>query len=186
MDANGLNAETASLRKIVFISAGIIAACVLALGFGIYWFSGDLGAQALTVSALRERRQILTKGAELFAVLKNSEPQVDIYQQKLDSLLPPQVGVFELPNLINGLSRIHRVNQTFSFTGDETITQAGAPGFVPFKVTAEGSYENLLAFFKGVETVQAQLLIVIDDLEFSRVDQQTSRLIFTARVFFRP
>ena len=185
MNILGLPGGTLSLRKVLMISGIIIAVSILALGFGIRWFSGDLNAEARAVSALRERRQILLKGSELFAVLKDSESKADTYQQKLDSLLPPKVGVFALPELIEGLARVHRVNQTFTFTGDETVTQVELPGFVPFKVTAEGSYENLLAFFKGVEINQTQLLIVIDDFEFSRVDPQTSRLVFTARIFFR-
>ena len=185
MNIPGLPGGSVSLRKVLIVSGAIIVVGILALGFGIRWFSGDLNAEARAVSALRERRQILLKGSELFAVLKDSESKADAYQQTLDSLLPLKVGIFKLPELIEGLARVHRVNQTFAFTGEATVAQAGLPGFVPFKVTAEGSYENLLAFFKGVEINQTQLLIVIDDFEFSRVDPQTSRLVFTARIFFR-
>ena len=186
MSTSGVPGESVSLRRVIVISSIVIVAGILALGFGMYWFSGDLNAEARAVAATREKQQIFTKGAELFAVLRDSESKADAYQQKLDTILPSRIGVFDLPDLIRGLASVHRVNQTFVFTGEETITRAGLPGFVPFKVTAEGSYENLLAFFKGVEVNQSQLLIVVGDFEFSRVDGQTSRLVFTARVFFRP
>lgn len=171
-------------RKRILLGIGIILSTLVIFLAALNWLSSDVAARSKDLAATRrlvaERGQLI----DVLASLKRNSAEVDSYRQQIESLLPAKEELINFPRWLDGLARASRIGLNFNFEGATTPPQPESAGATGFSLIADGSYDNLVIFFREVETKSRQFLLSLDGFDLNRTSDGY-RVSTHGRVFFK-
>lgn len=161
---------------------------LLILIFGIFlinYFSNLISTQVEEIVKNRQNITLYTKSLSNLAQLKEVAPQVEVYQQKLDLLLPSKDNLIDLSRWINNVAKSVGVAVNFSFMGGGANATDKEAGYENFSINVRGSLSNIEKFFYNIERISPNFLLAIDDFSISKIDQNNYELRGNGRAFFK-
>jgi len=130
------------------------------------------------------RQEIALRSSELasLAILKSQyNSQAKDYLNILEQKIPTRDQMIELPKNLKPLADHLNLEMSFTFTG-ETSPSTTSFGFANFSLNVKGTGDSLNQFFQ--ELTKSQPLIIFDNLNFDRLNEQEQILVH-GRAFFR-
>ncbi|TSC59496.1 MAG: hypothetical protein LiPW15_801 [Parcubacteria group bacterium LiPW_15] len=174
-----------SFRKDVIVGICIIVGTITLFFVGSALFSGAISELSTNIAA---SKVFLLRRAELIsnlADIKKSSQEVSLYAQKMNSLLPMQEQLLNLPQALQSSASAHAVTFSFSFRGVPILPQTNAAGIAAFSLDSSGKLENLLLFLNDIEPKATRYIISIDTFDLSQVGEGNYHLVLQGRAFFQ-
>lgn len=175
---------TDSFHRSLLISVGIVVLVPLLFSAIFSFLAGRIRSENEKIRVdrvLMERQAQLLK---LVAEFKTVAPEVALYQEQMDLLLPPKERLLEFAPWIERLGEINRVATTFVFNGEAVSSDGERPGYARFSLVVYGPGENVVNFFKEAEVRSKRFLLAFDNLNVSE-EGEARRITTGGRVFFR-
>jgi hypothetical protein len=157
-----------NFKKQLWISFAVIVGSAVIAGVALFLLAGHIDALTSQITAARQATADESAAYGMIANLKTGAASAAQYQVAMDKLLPSQDGVIAFSAQVSQLAAHDGVTSNFSFQGDATPAQAGAPGQTGFTLSATGPLENIQAFLKDLETTAPVALSRISTFDLSR------------------
>ncbi len=171
-------------RRMVVVRVLIITASVIVAAGGLFWFAGDIAAQAKKVSGARFDSALQAKLVERLASLKTIATEAGGYERRLNALLPTRDELLDFPRWLEGVARVEQVAINFGFQGAAVAAQANEPGFINFSLDASAaSFGALEKFFISIERAP-RFFVNFTSFDVSW-NQERGRAVAQGQVFFR-
>lgn len=172
-------------RRRIFGDAGIIIGSLLIAGAVLYWFGGFLGAKAEKIAADRGLIHRRSKILETLAELKRVAPEAAQYKTKIDAVLPAKDQLLDFPGWFEGFARVHQLKLVASFQqAGQVEAKNDSAGYISFGASAEGQYENIVAFLKDVENNPQRFFVDITTIAIEkRIGNYSASM--SGKVFFK-
>ncbi|MEK7195264.1 MAG: hypothetical protein AAB655_01055 [Patescibacteria group bacterium] len=173
-----------SFKREIIISASVIIGSILIMSVALYFLAKDIDSQAEKVAAARFAISDKALALEALANLKNGVPKADLYKQAMDKILVSRDQLIDFPRWLDGLARSRQVAFTSSFQGNQVEPQGGLPAYVGFMMDAGGSLNNLIGFFKDVETQAPRFLVNFERFDLNGGGSEY-KIAAYGKVFFK-
>ena len=172
------------LRQL-WISSGVIVVSILAAAYGIYFYSGDLSAQADKIVNDRAVIQQQTDSIGDLANLERAVPQAAQYQAAMNRLLPDQYGIVTLGEWFTQTGGKYGVSANAQLQGGSALSPQGlTPGSASFSFDAEGPPASLLSFLDEISSKSPGFLISLGQFDFTN-SGTSAKVTGHGIVFFR-
>ncbi len=155
-------------KKEIWLGVGIILGSIIIFLVASTLLSDQMAASSQNIA---KARTAIAKRADLLANLaniKNTSDEADIYQKKINSLLPSQEQLLNFPQALGALATAHSVTFTFAFRGTPTLPTATVPGVAEFTMDSSGSLDQLKLFLNDIEVKGSRFLLSIDTFDLSQ------------------
>ncbi len=179
-----LKAMSENFRKDLIIGASFIASSFLVFAVAAYFLSNAITVQAQKVSDSKNAIRAHSDLIEGLANQKALSPDVKKFEQAINLILPSKDELVNFSKWLDGLSRAHSVNVSFSFNGDAVPSTGSNAGYIKFTLNISGGYANLADFVRDVELRSAKYTTSFDSFDLKRNDNSYTSVI-NGRVFFR-
>jgi Tfp pilus assembly protein PilO len=173
-----------NFRRESWISIAVIVGSLLVYGGLVWWFDRDLEAKAKDVALSRSLINQRAKSIEVLANLKRNSREVESRQEIMAQLIPVREELLNFPRWLEGIARLHGVAMVFSFDPGTTPPQGDRPGHENFRLTANGSYEELERFFRDIEQQSSRFLLSLNSFDLVRTESDY-RATVLGRVYYR-
>lgn len=156
-----------SLKTQLWIGFGVILASLALATAAIYYFSGDLAAQADRIIADKALISRQAAVVDILARLKREAPVAAAYLALIDKVLPTHDNLIGLPQWLDELGRAHGVTVIFAFQGNNVPMTASAPGADGFVMTVTGAPAEVASFLTDLELNSRGYLLSLDAFSFA-------------------
>jgi hypothetical protein len=150
-----------TFKRNIIISSSIILGSFMVAALTLSYFTNAVAAKALVISADRSLISKQIGSLVSLSTLKAEQPQVAVYKDAIDSLLPTDDGVLDFSQWVNGIAANDQVVAVISFTNTTNPASATKPGTTSFSIDATGSESAILAFMNDIESKSPGYLIKI-------------------------
>ncbi len=171
-------------RKRVTMNIAIIASSFLLFGILLWTINRSTAA---TVRDITAGRQVIAERAytiENISKLKQQQPEAEVIRKKIDAILPRRDELISFQNFLEGLSRVHNVGVSFSFSGLPVEPVPGVPGSVPFSIALTGEPRDIANFLSAVELKSTKFLVNFNGVTLF-ADGGAYRADLKGNVYFR-
>jgi hypothetical protein len=148
----------------LWIGFGIIVASIIIAGGALYFFAGDLSANASAIVSAREALDEQNTAVANLASLKQQKTRAAQYQAAMDQLVPDQYGLVTFTQWFVTQGTQHNVEASANFQGSANPSGGDTPGTAPFTFIATGSLADLTAFLDAVGEKSSNFLISFESL----------------------
>lgn len=173
-----------TFKKDLIIGASFIAGSFLVFAVVAYFLSDAMTVQAQKVSDSKNAIRVHSDLIEGLANQKTLSPDVKKFEQAIYLILPQKDELVNFSKWLDGLSRAHNINVSFSFNGDAVPSTDSSAGYIKFALNISGEYANLVDFVRDVELRSAKYTVSFDSFDLKRNDSSYTSII-NGRVFFR-
>ncbi len=170
-------------RRLAF-RAGILLLALLVFGAAFYFLTGNILEQGKSLAATRELSTRRTQLLALLADLKRNSAGLDAYQKQIDALVPAKDQLVKVSRALDGVARADQVGMEFVFEGASNPSSPERLGYNGFRLSAQGSYGNVLNFLQFLELRSSQFLLALDDFDLSQ-NGGSYQVVAHGKVFFR-
>lgn len=136
--------------KQLWMSLGIIVISILISGGVLYFFTGDLSANADAIMAAHATIQTQNDALANLANLKQQAPQAAQYQAEIHQLIPDQYGLVPFAQWFKDEGSRYNVTADAVFQGSIVPAQGSTPGTISFSFNVQGTPSNLISFLDTV------------------------------------
>ncbi len=148
-------------RLIVSLS---ITFAILAVLIGlIVYLRSDISAKADAISAVKSELISRTDALESLNSLRNDAKSAAPFFDKLRAVLPKRDSLFGAQRNFQDLAQVNKLGFNSQF-GAETSETSDKPGKIRLEMAAQGGYNGILEFVKGIDASQYFVSIVSMDL----------------------
>ncbi len=151
--------------KRLWIGFGIIVASIAITWGALYFFIGDLSANADAIVSARAALNRQNAAVANLASLKGQAAQAAQYEAAISQLVPSQYGLVAFAQWFTAQGKNYGVNATAEFQGSVTPSQGSTPGSAIFSFSASGSLSNLAAFFDFVSAKSSGFLVAFNTFD---------------------
>jgi Tfp pilus assembly protein PilO len=137
-----------------------------------------------SVSEIAKKQDLLTarsSSLKSLATLREQFQQANPYFSLLENILPPRDQLLNFSKELESLAKKSELDFGFTF-GEEKVSSGKQPGYISFRLTLTGTYNEFDGFLKSVEASRYFV-------DFSNVDMtkkgDTFSVIVNGKVFFR-
>ena len=145
----------------LWIGFGIIIASIIIAGGALYFFSGDLSANAAAIVSARGALNEQDAAVANLAGLKQQAAQAAQYQAAMDQLVPDQYGLVTFTQWFAAQGTQYNVSASAEFQGEPISSDGTTPGSAPFTFTVSGSIANLTSFLDAIGAKSSGFLVLI-------------------------
>ncbi len=170
--------------KQLWIGFVIIAVSFFIAAAALYFFAGDLSANADAIVSARATVQNQTAAVANLANLEQQAPQAARYQAAMNQLLPDQYGIVPFAQWFGGVGKQYGVTANASFQGAMVQAQGTTPGTASFSFNAQGSPSNIVSFLNAVGAKSSGFLLTINSFDIT-VNGATANATGQGTLFFR-
>jgi len=164
----------------------LIIFLVLAVSFlGYFYLSKLISQKTKEIEDVRNDLSLYNKSLLNLAKLKELSPQVEIYQNKLNTFLPNKDRLIDLPRWISDVARTSKVTANFNFKSEGENPASDKLGHQIFSLEVLGSIEDIENFLYKFEINSPNFLINLDDFSISETNENSYRFFTTGRVFYK-
>lgn len=128
------------------IPLGVIVAAVALTAF----LGRDISSRAGAIRDVEQELASRARAVETLAYLRADDERAKHYFTVLENILPTKDQLIAFPREFVTIAKKYNVTLATSFGSEGPATDT-APGFIEFVFTAEGSFQNILAFLKSAE-----------------------------------
>jgi hypothetical protein len=143
----------------LWISFGIIVASIALAAGALYFFSGDLSANANAIVNARAALDEQAVAVANLASLKQQATQAAQYQAAISQLVPGQYGLVTFTQWFADQGKKYSVSANAAFQGAAVPAQGAAPGTAAFSFTAAGSLDGLTSFLDFIGAKSSEFLV---------------------------
>jgi hypothetical protein len=159
--------ETKQFAKKLWISFGIIVVSIAIAGGALYFFSGDLSANADAIVAARAALNQQTTAVENLASLKQQAVTAAQYQAAINQLVPNPYGLVAFPQWFGQQGLRSAVTANASLQGEPTPSAGTTPGYSSFSFTVTGSLAGISSFMDFVSTKSSGYLVAFNSFNIT-------------------
>jgi len=164
----------------------LIIFLVLAVSFlGYFYLSKLISQKTKEIEDVRNDLSLYNKSLLNLAKLKELSPQVEIYQNKLNTFLSNKDRLIDLPRWISDVARTSKVTANFNFKSEGENPTSDKLGYQTFSLEVLGSIEDIENFLYKFEINSPNFLINLDDFSISETNENSYRFFTTGRVFYK-
>ncbi|GEM_PF-2271251 len=153
--------------KKLWISFGIVVASFAIAGGALYFFAGDLSANADAIVIARAALYQQNSAVANLASLKQQAVQAVRYQSAMDQLVPNQYNLVTFTQWFTDQGRQFNVDANAEFQGSAMPSQGSAPGSDAFSYTATGSVSNIASFLDFVSAKSSGFLVLFNSFNIT-------------------
>jgi len=154
---------------------------IIVLITGLIFLRVSISKNLINIQDTRQLLLINSRASETAAILGKEWEKAKRAQSFLQNILPSSDQLINLPRELNFLSQENGVGSNFSF-GPQSPGGENQPSSIGFRLTVNGSYQNITRFLRALEN--SRYFIRHDFIDLSQSDSQTSGVL-TSRVFSR-
>lgn len=173
-----------TFKKDLIIGVSFIVGSFLVFAIAVYFLSDAISVQAQKVSDSKNAIRAHSDLIEGLANQKAISPDVKKFEQAINLILPPKDELVNFSKWLDGLSRAHNVNVSFSFNGDAIPSTDTSAGYIKFTLNISGEYANVANFVSDVELKSAKYTVSFDSFDLKRNNSNYTSII-NGRIFFR-
>jgi Tfp pilus assembly protein PilO len=171
-------------KREIWLGVGIILGSIIIFLVSSTLFSDRMAASSQKISSTRMEIAKRTDLIVNLANIKNTSAEAEIYQQKMNSLLPSQEQLLNFPQALGALATAHGVTFSFSFRGTLTLPTALTPGVAGFSMDTNGTLDQLKIFLNDIEAKASRFMLSVDTFDLSQTATAYSMSI-QGRSFFQ-
>ena len=166
---------------------GIVLGSIIIASGALYYFSGDLTAQASKIIA--EKQSVSQQNDELsnLALLKKNQRLANAYGVAINQLLPDQYGIVNFQPWLTTIAKKYNVTVTSAFQGDGTPTSAptpSAPGTILFSISIQGPIGSTVNFLHDIELNESGYLFTLSTFDYTS-DSSGEKINAQGTLFFK-
>lgn len=170
-------------KKKLAIELGITAILIVGLLSGILIFASKLKSGSEEISSLRKELALRSKSLNTVAALRSEyDIKVKDKMKILNASVPVKDQLINIAKDFQLISSQAGLQSSFTFVG-ETAPTGDSLGIVTFKLSGEGSFENLVEFISVLQ--RFHYLSSFDSFSLLRKQEGNSVLITQGNVYFR-
>jgi hypothetical protein len=163
--------DTVHIKRQLLTSAAIIVGSIVAAAGILYVMVGRIDS---TTGDIVKNEGIINDQAGLLGVvasLKQQASQASVYRAAINQLLPGQNGLIGFSQWVTDIANRYQVTASVSFQNN-TLTGAAKAGSaqlgqMPFSLSANGTPDNLKAFFEDLESKSGGFLVSFSGFDMS-------------------
>jgi hypothetical protein len=163
---------------------GIIIGSIVLTGGAFYYLTGAMEQQATDVLTAKTNTENDASAVANLASLESQAPTAGQYEALFQKLLSNQQGLITFSSWVDQIGSKYGVAATVSFVGSSTPASAGAPGFVPFTMSAQGPEGSLPPFLDYLASKAPGFIVSFSSFDFTD-DRSQQTLNAVGSVYFR-
>lgn len=172
-------------KKSLLINIVFILLVLFLSIFFINYFGNLIAVQTDEIIKNRQNIALYTESLLNLAQLKEAVPQVEMYQQKLNLLLPSKDNLIDLSRWINNVAKSTGVAVNFSFVGGGVDATDEEVGYENFSISVIGPLSNIEKFLYNIEKISPNFILAINDFSIFKINQNSYELRGGGRAFFK-
>ena len=129
-----------------WVTLGVVAL----LGLLTFLLGADMSRLANKIQQAREEHAGRVAAVSAFATLQSDAIRARPYSNALENILPTKDNLIEFPKEMKELGRRNGIDVAITF-GAEAQSSGKSPGSIRFAMTADGSYDGIVAWMSAVE-----------------------------------
>ena len=146
----------------LWLSFGIIVASIVIAAGALYFFAGNLSANADAIVSARAALNKQNSVVANLAGLKQQAAQAAQYQTAMGQLVPNQYGLVTFEQWFSEQGAKYHVSASASFQGAATPSAGSTPGSAAFSFTVSGSLDDVDSFLNFVSAQSPDFLIAFN------------------------
>lgn len=151
---------------IFFVSIYLLLAFLL-IGLTL-WLRVDINRRVSLIQENKKKLLSYSQANESFVLLKQDYERAKIEKQFLESILPQQDKLINLPRELSSLAKQYNLEMAFAF-GSEMAGSETTPGYINFNLVLGGAKNDWIAFLKALE--KSRYLIEFDAFSITGSDK---------------
>lgn len=167
-------------KLLIAIGAALGGAALLVLATALV--KSDIGKRAERIVGARNATASQTKAIELLTTLKDQSSRSLAYASFLENILPERDQLIRFPADLESIGRSHRVDFKAKF-GNEEKGDALRPGAVSFQASAQGAFDDFIAFLASLK--KSRYFIDFQSFTLGGGSSGKFSITMNGRVFFR-
>jgi hypothetical protein len=149
----------------LWIGFGIIIMSIVIAGGALYFFAGDLSANAAAIVSAHAAVNAQNAAVANLASLKQQATQAAQYQAAMNQLVPDQYGLVTFTQWFVAQGKQYNVDASANFQGAAIPSGGETSGTAPFTFSATGSLADLTSFLDAIGEKSSSFLIAFGSLD---------------------
>lgn len=170
-----------TFKKKIILNIGISLGIILLLGAVLFFLKSNIQEKTRQIQEARRELNLRSQITETLDFLRRESEQARLYSTNLKNMFITKDKLVNFSQDLNILAQQNQIDLKLSFGVETPKTETGL-GEINISITTDGSFENLIKFFQGLEN--SQYSVKLDKLDLTRKDDGNFKATLSGTVFY--